>query len=190
MRHLTRLAKALMKQNPKEAAQVASLVKVSHNSKSFFTPEILSELSGAAQATYDDWIQDKEGYSENFGDIGYGGICHIIADKIIEVLDKYNVDSKHSFCSITDYSVQHVYVLAYIRTDQEELEEENPAEGEEERESRYDVWSVDIPYYIYETGGGYNWKKIPDVKFGPNDVNLYLVESGLLEEELEKYNEY
>ena len=31
---------------------------------------------------------------------------------------------------------------------------------------------------------------IPNGTLGPYDVNLYLVESGLLEEELEEYNEY
>ena len=34
-------------------------------------------------------------------------------------------------------------------------------------------FSVDIPAHVYETGGGYNWKKIPDVKFNPADVLVF-----------------
>jgi len=32
---------------------------------------------------------------------------------------------------------------------------------------------VDIPPYTYETGGGYNWKKIPDVTFDASDIVFY-----------------
>jgi len=34
-------------------------------------------------------------------------------------------------------------------------------------------FSVDIPSHVYETGGGYNWKKIPDVKFSLEDVLVF-----------------
>lgn len=29
---------------------------------------------------------------------------------------------------------------------------------------------IDIPYYEYEVGSGYNWKKIPDVKFDASSI--------------------
>jgi hypothetical protein len=34
------------------------------------------------------------------------------------------------------------------------------------------TYLVDIPYYVYEKGGGYSWKKIPNVKFAPEDVQI------------------
>ena len=34
-------------------------------------------------------------------------------------------------------------------------------------------FGVDIPADLYETGGGYNWKKLPDVKFCPEDVDVF-----------------
>jgi hypothetical protein len=32
------------------------------------------------------------------------------------------------------------------------------------------VYLIDIPYEVYETGGGYTWKKIPDVEFSKSDI--------------------
>lgn len=29
---------------------------------------------------------------------------------------------------------------------------------------------INIPHSIYETGGGYSWKKIPNVQFKPDDI--------------------
>jgi len=33
-----------------------------------------------------------------------------------------------------------------------------------------EAYSVDIPPRVYETGGGYSWKKIPDVVFKSDDI--------------------
>lgn len=33
-------------------------------------------------------------------------------------------------------------------------------------------YGVDIPPRKYETGGGYSWKKIPGVVFGPSDIEI------------------
>lgn len=32
---------------------------------------------------------------------------------------------------------------------------------------------VDIPPHVYEIGGGYNWRKIPDVRIKPSDVDIF-----------------
>jgi hypothetical protein len=37
------------------------------------------------------------------------------------------------------------------------------------------IYSVDISPYAYERGGGYTWKKIPDVKFTPDDVEIDMI---------------
>lgn len=42
---------------------------------------VRGDLARIAQETYDEWEQDEEGWSDSFGEIGVGGICHIIADK-------------------------------------------------------------------------------------------------------------
>jgi hypothetical protein len=34
-------------------------------------------------------------------------------------------------------------------------------------------YGVDIPYHVYEQGGGYNWTKIPNVIFSPNHVEIW-----------------
>lgn len=36
-----------------------------------------------------------------------------------------------------------------------------------------DAVIVDIPPGVYETGGGFCWKKIPGVEFTPEDIVLY-----------------
>ena len=42
--------------------------------------------------------------------------------------------------------------------------------------TREGVLNVDIPYRLYETGGGYTWTKIPGVTFGADDVTTYMVD--------------
>lgn len=32
------------------------------------------------------------------------------------------------------------------------------------------AYLVDIPHSVYETGGGYSWKKIPNIRFKPDDI--------------------
>lgn len=97
-----------------------------------------SKLALSAQKVYDEWEQDENGYCDMLGE---GGICQDIADAMADVLLNNGIE-----CSTVSQlsGEQHVYVVA--RTE----------DG---------VYNVDIPPYLYETGGGYNWKKIPDVEF-------------------------
>jgi hypothetical protein len=97
-----------------------------------------SKLAHSAQEVYDEWEQDENGYCDILGE---GGICQDIADAIADVLSNNGIE-----CSTVSQvsGEQHVYVVA--RTE----------DG---------VYNVDIPPYLYETGGGYCWKKIPDVEF-------------------------
>lgn len=79
-----------------------------------------------------------------------GGICHIIADSICGILGNAGIDASPISCNYE----QHVYVAAKFE------------EG---------VYTIDIPYYIYEEGGGFSWKKLPDVVFEPRHVVFYKV---------------
>ena len=101
-------------------------------------PQILQ----AAQRVYNDWDEeDRDTYAG-------GGICHIIADAVCDVLYSAGIECTPVSC---DYE-QHVYVAAKFE------------EG---------IYTIDIPYHIYETGGGFSWEKIPDVVFEKNDVVFY-----------------
>ena len=104
-----------------------------------------SKLAHSAQEVYDEWEQDENGYCDILGE---GGICQDIADAMADVLSNNGIE-----CSTVSQSSgeQHVYVVA--RTE----------DG---------VYRVDIPPYLYETGGGYNWKKIPDVEFDERYIDI------------------
>lgn len=116
-----------------------------------------SKLAHSAQKVYDEWEQDENGYCDILGE---GGICQDIADAMADVLSNNGIE-----CSTVSQSSgeQHVYVVA--RTE----------DG---------VYMVDIPPYLYETGGGYNWKKIPDVEFDER----YIVIDGLTSDPDEYYD--
>ena len=116
--------------------------------------KLIPQMLVKAQEEYDNWDEaDHDTYAG-------GGICHIIADKICDVLNDAGVNCSTVSCSYE----QHVYVAIQVE------------EG---------VYTVDIPYHIYETGGGFNWKKLPDVKFESNDIVFYKVTSD--SEEFEQY---
>ncbi len=110
---------------------------------------IKKKLAQAAQKIYDGWKQDAEGYNE---ELGRGGICHIIADDMAGVLSNIGIECS-PVCS--NYE-QHVYLVAKFR------------EG---------VFMIDIPYYVYERGGGFTWKKLPDVVFDESHVDISKLDS-------------
>lgn len=107
-------------------------------------------LAAAAQEVYDGWIQDEEGHCDA---LGYGGICQDIAEEhaslIYDVLD--NVDAT----TWSSNFEQHVFVVVADDTD---------------------AAIVDIPPFVYETGAGYCWTKIPGVQFSPDDIVIYSVD--------------
>lgn len=90
-----------------------------------------------------------------------GGICHFIADAFIEVLQAAGIEAS-TVCSAFE---QHVFVVCRL------------ADG---------VYSLDLPYSLYEVGSAYSWRKIPNVQFttcdlqweridtDPNRFDLYL----------------
>lgn len=107
------------------------------------------KIAQCAQNVYDNWSQDASGYDEV---VGYGGICHLIADEIVSLLDKHDID-----CTTVSSSHEvHVYVVAKLE------------EG---------VFIIDIPYSFYETGGGYHWTKKINVCFSEDIVYIDLISS-------------
>lgn len=78
-------------------------------------------------------------------DLNGGGICHLIAEAFCEVLGKAGVDA------MTQSSSAEVHVYTLFRC----------KEG---------IYELDLPYRLYETGGGYTWHKKPGVKFEPDDL--------------------
>lgn len=103
------------------------------------------KIAKAAQAVYDKWDEeDRDTYAG-------GGICHLIADSIVDLLYSARIECQ----TVSSSYEQHVYTVAKVK------------EG---------VYSVDIPHSLYENGGGFSWTKIPDVEFDPRDVELYRID--------------
>jgi hypothetical protein len=88
----------------------------------------------------------------NVDDYAGGGICHLIADEICSVLWEKGI----TCTTVSSDHEQHVYVVFQVQ------------EG---------VYSLDIHWSHYETGGGFSWKKIPNIVFDPGHVSLYRISS-------------
>ena len=105
---------------------------------------LLPQLAAAAQTEYDAWQQDADGMDE---ELGAGGICHLIADQMVAIL------SEEGFEAVATHSdgvgENHVWVTAQIK------------EG---------VVLIDIPPGVYESGGGYVWRKLPGIVFSEKDI--------------------
>lgn len=116
-----------------------------------------TRFAQVAQKEYDNWCQDEDGHCEWNG---YGGICHLIADAMADAMSEAGI-----VCStVSSFHEVHVYCVAQV------------VEG---------IYEVDIRPYVYETGGGYTWKKIPDVVFEPSDITIQL-----LDPDPNSFNEY
>jgi len=122
---------------------------------------LLPEVVRAAQNEYDSWEQDEDGFDEALGHSG--GICQDIADKICEVMNSNGIDCLTQDAMIGD---QHVWAVAY-------------------NEDYQEAFMIDIHPNVYESGGGYNWKKLPNVIFSENDVIIENVNWGDFESSLE-----
>ncbi len=103
------------------------------------------DIINAAQKIYDSWEQDEEGIDE---ELGSGGICDRISSEIGNILAYAGVDTIDGGQDGDD----HAYTIAY---------------------NTEKAYIVDIPHGVYETGGGYSWRKIPRVKFSVSDVGIW-----------------
>lgn len=104
------------------------------------------QIATAAQNIYDQW------QGENDEEIGAGGICDEIANEVSNIITSEIDDIK-----LDDWGHEgdeHAAIIA--------------RRGEE-------AYLIDIPYSLYETGGGYSWKKIEGVKLEPSDVQIVAI---------------
>lgn len=108
----------------------------------------MPKLLQAVQQCYNNWEQDAEGHDE---ELGTGGICQDFAQVMCDILSDMGVECTQAFAQIGE---QHVWVVAKFQ------------EG---------VYEIDIYPHHYEKGGGYNWRKIPNVKFNKNMVTVKML---------------
>ena len=105
----------------------------------------------AAQAAYDAWDQSDPELGDP--ELGFGGICDLIADGIVAHLAEVGIDAI-TFNS-EGIGENHTWVIAQL------------SDG---------VFEIDIPPLVYETGGGYIWRKRPNVQFSVDDVVVFLMD--------------
>lgn len=110
----------------------------------------------AVQKIYDEWTQDEDGVDE---ELGTGGICDQVADAIVGVIQE-NVRDVDTLEGGQDGD-DHAWPIAQ--------------RGDE-------AYGVDIPPGVYESGGGYSWKKISDVVFKPEYIVIFPVDPQEVEE--------
>jgi len=119
------------------------------------TPELLA----AAQSVYDEWNQ-VDGHDEM---LGTGGICHLIAEKMCDVLAEAGFE--HFTTVSSSMGQNHVWTMVLLE------------DG---------AYEVDIPPGCYEVGDAFTWRKIEDVSFEENDLVIRMVEACMTPEEFER----
>jgi GNAT superfamily N-acetyltransferase len=121
------------------------------------------QFAAAAQKVYDEWDASDETYGD--AEVGFGGICHLIVDEWVDLV----AERGYNATSFSHSEQVHVSMTVWANP---------PERGEDEDEDDYaseqvEVFDVDLNPYNYETGGGYSWKKIPDVTIDPGDISIY-----------------
>jgi hypothetical protein len=142
MNKLISLAKVLSKL--KLLVESRSIIRLASGEDGFLSNKMRADLARIAQETYDEWEQDEEGWSDSFGEIGVGGICHIIAERIISYLDRAGYGSNFNSCSVSDPFVQHVYVVAWVGHKNEDADPDQ--EYEKLRSKGIEIAFGDEPY--------------------------------------------
>lgn len=118
------------------------------------------DFAVAAQNVYDYWEQDEEGWDITHT-VGYGGICDHIVDAWYEIMVANFDEDEVEFDKGGQDGDDHAWLLVRVQ--------DNMKNGKSE------LYGVDINPYVYETGGGYNWKKRPGVKFSADDVEVFKI---------------
>lgn len=113
--------------------------------------QLIPKLVQVAQSTYDDWDESLVDVYAN------GGICHLIADEMAAVFNEVGIDA-----TTVSAEIGEVHVWTVVKIHNEDMEQDC-------------MYEVDIPPHVYETGGGYNWQKIPDVTFKAQDIHVGLL---------------
>lgn len=104
------------------------------------------QMAAAAQAEYDTWEQDEDGLDP---ELGSGGICDRIAEALSAVICETVADVDPG-----EYGFDgDEHAALVIRRGDEQV-------------------FVDIDHRLYETGGGYSWRKLDGVVFRAQDVTV------------------
>lgn len=106
-------------------------------------------MAKAVQRVYDEWVQNHEGIDEVYG---AGGICDDVAEAIAGVVSE-NIEGAE-LANGGQPGDDHAFPLV--------------VRGEES-------YGFDVPCRLYETGGGYLWKKREGVVFKPEDIEIFEV---------------
>jgi hypothetical protein len=106
---------------------------------------LIPKMLSAAQEVYDAWDQSDEEHGD--WQVGFGGICHLIAEAIADVINTAGYDA----VTVDSGGMGEQHVWARVKM----------PDG---------IYDVDIPYHIYESGGGYNWTKLPNVVFETDHI--------------------
>ncbi|NTF17210.1 hypothetical protein G6L37_02040 [Agrobacterium rubi] len=107
-------------------------------------------IASAAQAEYDSWDQGENGWDEELGE---GGICHLIADRMVDILSEANFDAVPTHSE--GIGENHVWVTA------------KADDG---------IMLIDIPPSRYENGSGYRWRKKSGVQFSIDDIVISVID--------------
>lgn len=102
------------------------------------------KIAKLAQDIYDSWTQDADGIDEEFGT---GGICDAIASEMSGIMSEQGWHVSQGGQEGDD----HAYIVV--------------TDGKK-------AYEIDIPPHVYESGGGYSWKKKEGVKFSEDDVAI------------------
>jgi len=102
------------------------------------------DLATLAQQIYDEWDQDADGHSE---ELGTGGICDLISSAIGSYLSERGFDIQDGGHEGDDHA--WIYASKHGAT-----------------------FAVDIAPDTYEIGGGYSWRKRPNVVFDGNHIDI------------------
>ncbi len=112
-----------------------------------FIESIKPQLALAAEKIYDDWDQDEEGISEEYGS---GGICDKIAESLASTFNELRPESLNDWDSFTMYKENECHTDMYVVNHQIKK-----------------IYEVGLPPHAYETGGGYTWKKKREHEINP-----------------------
>lgn len=112
------------------------------------------QMASAAQAVLDDWTQDEDGYDE---ELGGGGACDRVSDAMRDVVAEAHPELE--FQEGGQDGDDHAFFIAYD-TDE--------------------AFAVDVHPSVYETGGGYSWRKVDGAEVGAGDVAVWEVERELV----------
>jgi len=123
--------------------------KYAHLPDSSHIEQLKPQLAKVGQKVYDAWVVNEDGYDTR---AGYGGVCNLIAHKMVDLLRSHKIP-----CSLVSaWDEIHTSVVAQCR------------DG---------IFSVDIPWRLYERVDGYDWIKLPNIKFTPNFVTIHKIDS-------------